>query len=146
MTMTATVIQVGPQSLLVRNEENNEEVLVNFRNSNRFSVGDRIRITFNGQMTFSIPPQITATSIQRLGSISPAPPSPQLRPSEMRAVVLQTGRNFLIVRNTRTGQQMRVEYIHAHHFCIRQQIIVRYDTITMTTPPTVTATDILPVC
>lgn len=94
MTMTATVLRVNPGSLLVRNEANGEEVLVNTRSANRFSPGDRVRITHRGQMTFSIPPQITATSIQRLGG-APAPPPrptpPQSALSEMRAIVLQRG-------------------------------------------------------
>lgn len=141
MTITATVLEVNPNSLLVRNEANDEEVLVFTRNASQYSVGDRIIITFNGQMTFSIPPQITATSIQRL---SAAPPTSQ--PSEMRAEVLQRGRNFLIVRNTQNRQQFRVEYQFAHHFCVRQRVVVSYDTITFDNPPRVTATDIVPVC
>lgn len=139
MNMTATVLQADRQSLLVRNEEA-EEVRVNYRNANNFSVGDRIRITFNGQMTFSIPPQITATSIERLR------PAPQPVPSEVRAVVIQRGRNFLIVINMQNNQQIRVEYPYAHHFCVGQQVIVRYDTITLSNPPRVTATDIIPAC
>lgn len=140
MVMTATVTEVNPQSLLVRNEETGEVVLVIFRDANRFSVGDRVRITYNGQMTFSIPPQITATAIQRL--------SPALRPTprEVRAVVLQRGRNSLLVQSLRDRQQLRVEYPFAHHFCVGQRVDVRYNTITMSNPPRVTATDILPVC
>lgn len=138
MVMIATVNRVNRQSLLVTNEQNGEEVLVYFRNAGAFSPGDRISITFNGQMTFSIPPQITATSIQRMGRES--------APSQMRAVVLQRGRDFLIVRNAQTGQQFRVDYAFAHHFCARQQITVRYDTLTLGNPPRVTATDIIPIC
>lgn len=144
MTMNATVLQVNPQSLLVRNEETGEEVLVLFNNTSSFSVGDRIRITFSGQMTLSIPPQITATSIEIIRPFPPAPPFPQ--PSEMRAVVLQKGINFLLVRNLQNRQLIRVEFPQAHHFCIQQQIIVRYDTITFSNPPRVTATDIISVC
>lgn len=140
MTMTATVLRVEPQRLLVRDEENGQEVLVLFRNANRFSSGDRIRITFNGQMTFSIPPQITAISIERLRN------DPRPTPSRMNAVVLQTGRNFLIVRNTQSRQLMRVEFPHAHHFCAGQRVNIRYDTIILSNPPRVTATDITPVC
>lgn len=140
MNMTATVIRVEPRSLLVRNEENGEEVLVFYRNAGNYSVGDRIRINFNGQMTLSIPPQITAISIVRLS------PESQPTPSEIRAVVLQKGRDFLIVRNMQNRQQLRVQYPFAHHFCVRQQVTVRYETITLTTPPTVTATDIIPIC
>lgn len=139
MNMIATVIQVNPRSLLVRDEETGEEVMVFFRNAGSFSVGDRINITFNGQMTLSIPPQITATSIQILNPIPPIA-------SEIRAVVLQRGRNFLLVRNTQNRQQIQVEYPYAHHFCVQQQVIVRYDSITLSNPPRVTATDIIPLC
>lgn len=143
MAMNATVIRSNRQSLLVRNEANGEEVMVFFRNANAFSPGDRIRIIFNGQMTMSIPPQISAISIQRL---RPAPPSPHPSPRQMRAVVLQSGRNALIVRDTRDQRQIRVEYPHAHHFCAGQRVDIRYDTITMSNPPRVSATDIFPVC
>ena len=139
MTMTATVIRVNRQSLLVRDEETGEEVLVNVRNTSDFSVGDRVRITYNGQMTFSIPPQITAISIQRI-------PAPQPSQREMRAIVLQAGRNFLIVQNIRDRQQVRVEYPFARHFCVGQRIDIRYDTLVLSNPPRVTATDIIPVC
>lgn len=141
MTMTATVLEVNPRSLLVRNEANGEEVLVLTNNASQYSVGDRIRITFNGQMTFSIPPQISAQSIQRL---NPAPPSSGS--SEMRAEITQRGRDFLIVRNTQNRQQFRVEYPHANHFCVRQRVLIRYNTIEFTNPPTITATEITPIC
>lgn len=142
MNMFATVLQVDSQSLLVRDEATGEEVLVFFPNASRFSVGDRVRITHNGQMTLSIPPQITATAIERLRPTTPAPSVP----SQMRAIVLQRGRNFLIVWNIQDRRQIRVEYPYAHHFCVQQQVLIRYDTITMTNPPRVTATEITPVC
>lgn len=129
MNMTAIIIRVDQRSLLVRNEETSEEVLVIYRSANNFSVGERVRITYNGRMTFSIPPQITATSIERLR------PVPQPEPSEIRVEVIQRGR-----------KRIRVEYTYAHHFCIGQQVVVRYNTITMSNPPRVTAADIIPVC
>ena len=140
MNMTAIIIRVDQRSLLVRNEETSEEVLVIYRSANNFSVGERVRITYNGRMTFSIPPQITATSIERLR------PVPQPEPSEIRVEVIQRGRNFLMVVNTQNRQRIRVEYTYAHHFCIGQQVVVRYNTITMSNPPRVTAADIIPVC
>lgn len=152
MNMIATVLQVNRQGLLVRDDETGQEVQVNMRNGNRFSVGDRVRIAFSGQMTSSIPPQISATSVQRLRPSGPEflpPPGPSPSPgssNEVRGVITQRGRNFLMVRENRTGQQYRVEYVFAHHFCVRQQVIVRYDTITLSNPPRVTATDITPIC
>jgi len=145
MTMYATVISTSPGSLLVRDFETNMEVRVFYRQANRFRTGDRIRITFSGAMTHSIPPQITATSIQRIQSF----PRPEPRPPEMpeiRAVVLQRNRNSLLVRDTRDNRQIRVNTPHAHHFCVGQRIVVRYDVITMGNPPQVNAADINPIC
>lgn len=142
MNMTATVLRVNPQSLLVRDESNGQEVLVLFRGANTFSSGDRIRITFNGQMTPSIPPQITATAIQRL---SPAGSQPSGQ-TEMEAVVLRRGRGYLIVRRVRDRQQIRVEYRDARYFCPNQRVRVSYDTFTFGNPPRVTATDVSPIC
>lgn len=141
MIMNATVLRVDRQSLLVRDDATGEEVLVFTPNANRFSVGDRVRIIHSGQMTLSIPPQITAISIQRLGS-TPSRPTP----SQMRAVVLQRGRNFLIVQDIRDRRQVRVEYSFAHHFCVGQRVDVSYNTITLGNPPRVTATDVTPIC
>ncbi len=67
--MEATVLQVystdgyGAQ-LLVRDDSSSQEVLVNTSYSARcFSAGNRIRIQYNGAMTYSLPPQISAESI-----------------------------------------------------------------------------------
>lgn len=157
MIMNATVTQVRPENLLVNDLSNNQEVLVHFRFSNQFSVGDNIQITYNGIMTRSIPPQITASSIQlhRLSGLPrppmppqpwpPEPPRPS-EPTETRAAVTQKGRRFLIVRDLRNNRHMRVNYAHAHHFCIGQRVIVKYDTIVMNNPPEVQAIDIEPIC
>lgn len=147
MTMYATVISTNPGSLLVRDFETGMEVLVFFRQANRFRSGDRIRITFSGAMTRSIPPQITATSIQRVSSFPRPEPGP--RPPEtpeIRAIILQRSRNTLLVRDLRDNRQLRVNTPFAHHFCVGQRITVRYDTITMSNPPQVNAIDISPIC
>lgn len=149
MFMDAVVISTDRNGLLVSNEANGEEVFVNTRNAGRFSPGDRIRIRFSGQMSMSIPPQITATSIQRLRPIPPViplPPSPQPTPNEIRAIILRRERDSLTVRDTRNRQTIHVVYPFAHHFCVNQQVIIRYDTIMLSEPPRVTAIDILPVC
>jgi len=147
MIMIATVLQVDSRSLLVRDSATGDEVLVLFSGANRFSVGDRVRISYSGEMTFSIPPQITAISIQRIqGAVPPPAPQPQPSPTEMRAVVLQRSRTSLLVRDNQSGRQVRVNYPYAFHFCVRQQIVVSYDTITLSNPPLVNATNITPVC
>lgn len=66
-TLCATVLQVNSQNILVCDRRTNQEVLVHTENTCRFSVGDRVRIQFNGIMTMSIPPQISASCIRILG-------------------------------------------------------------------------------
>lgn len=138
MTLTATVTQTGPRSLLVRDSATSDEILVLFNNAGRFSVGDNVRITFNGQMTRSIPPQITATSIERIRGGAPT--------TIMRAVILQRRRTSLLVRDAMNNRQVHVNYPFSYHFCPGQQIDITYDAITLSNPPQVTAIDINPVC
>lgn len=147
VTMIATVLRIDRQSLLVRNEATGEEFLVHYRNPGAFAVGDRVRILYNGQATFSIPPQINAISIQKIGTPTPCPSCPTPSPdyAQMRATVLQVGNGFLMVRNSQ-GQLMRVNFNQAYHFCVGQQVTVRYDSIMLTNPPRVNAVDIIPVC
>lgn len=68
MTMTADVLEVHPESLLVRDWESGEEVQVNLSCPCRFRPGDRVTIRYDGTMTMSIPPQISAQCIRRLCS------------------------------------------------------------------------------
>lgn len=146
MIMNAIVLRVDSGSLLVRDLEINQEVLVFFRDARRFSPGNRIRITFSGAITRSIPPQITATSIERIPGQTNPPRPPGPAPSETRATVLQRRRGSLLVRNMNNNQQLLVHTPHAHHFCARQRIIVRHDTILMNNPPEVHAIDITAIC
>lgn len=64
--MYATVQQIRPCNLLVCDHSTDQEVLVHTANARCFSNGDDVCIRFNGIMTMSIPPQITATCISRL--------------------------------------------------------------------------------
>ncbi len=66
MLMIATVREVQASSLLVRDRSTSQDVLVRTNNARCFSVGDRVGILFNGVMTRSIPPQITAIRIRRI--------------------------------------------------------------------------------
>lgn len=141
MIMTATVIRVHAGSLLVRDSCNGMEVRVLFRNAGRFSPGDFVRITHSGRMTHSIPPQITALSVQRVQ----APPH-HSRPSETRAVILQRRRNSLLVRDLGNNRQLLVHFRDAHHFCTGQRIVIRHDAIRLNNPPEVDAIDITPIC
>ena len=144
MTMNATVIRIlGPRRLLVRDTQTGNEVVVNAANASAFRVGDQLRINYTGQMSFSNPPQISATSIVRAqppaGSL---PPSSEIR----RAQILSVQRGQLSVRDPQSRRIMNVRFAFAHHFCVRQLVNIRYDSISLTNPPTVTATDITPVC
>ena len=65
VTMLATVVQSWNTSqVLVTDNANGQQVLVNTEYDTRGLVpGDQVRIVFNGVMTASIPPQISAQSI-----------------------------------------------------------------------------------
>ena len=163
MLITAIVLRVNPQSLLVRNDATGEEILVNFHNTDGFNVGDRVVIFYTGTMTMSVPPQITPIAIRVIGRapVRPTPPIvvvPPLFPPvfppvetvpptrEMRGIVAQPGTEFLIVQNAVTNRQVRVEYAHARHFCRGQDIAVIYDPHVNNNPNRIVAEDIIPVC
>lgn len=138
MNMIVTVIRVNRGNLLVRDSDSFDEVLVHYRNATRFSVGDHVRIAHDGKMTRSIPPQISAISVQRIRQQNP--------PTELRATVTRKGPGFLMVRCTNDNRQFRINFAHAKYFCVGQQIIIRHNTIVMNNPPEINATDITPVC
>ena len=67
--MLATVVQAWGSQVLVTDNSNGQEVLVNTNYSTgNLNAGDQVRIVYDGIMTTSIPPQISAQSIcvQRL--------------------------------------------------------------------------------
>ena len=65
VTMLATVVQAwNTTQVLVTDNANGQQVLVNTEYDTRGLVpGDQVRIVFNGVMTASLPPQISAQSI-----------------------------------------------------------------------------------
>ena len=67
-TMCAVVCQVQDGSLLVCDQSNCQQVQVNTSCANCYSAGDRICIHYNGAMTNSIPPQISADCIHKVSS------------------------------------------------------------------------------
>lgn len=144
MTIDAVVLEVYNDRLMVRDLSNNQEILVHFRNARRFSPGESIRILFNGQMTFSIPPQITAISIQRIQPpIVPLPPAS----SELRATVIQRSCDSLLVREIGTNNQFIVDYPNSCRFRVGQRINIMYETIFLNVSPApsrITATNITP--
>ena len=64
VTMLATVVQAWGTQVLVTDNANGQQVLVNTNhNTSNLNPGDQVRIVFNGVMTASLPPQISAQSI-----------------------------------------------------------------------------------
>lgn len=63
-TMIARVIEVGCCRLLVCDCDTNQEVVVHTDRARCFSCGDRVCIHYSGIMTMSLPPQITACTIE----------------------------------------------------------------------------------
>ena len=65
VTMLATVVQSwNTTQVLVTDNANGQQVLVNTNhNTGNLTPGDQVRIVFNGVMTASLPPQISAQSI-----------------------------------------------------------------------------------
>lgn len=64
VTMLATVVRSWGSQVLVTDSENGQEVLVNTNYStSNLTAGDQVRIVYNGVMTASLPPQISAQSI-----------------------------------------------------------------------------------
>ena len=64
-TMTARVLEVRCDSLLVCDCSTCQQVQVNTAIACCYQVGDCLCIHYNGAMTNSIPPQISATCIHR---------------------------------------------------------------------------------
>ena len=67
-TMTAVVCKVNNCSLLVCDCASSQEVIVHCGSACRHCCGDRVCIHYNGVMTASLPPQISATCIETLSS------------------------------------------------------------------------------
>lgn len=63
MLIYAKVLETGKNQILVMDFNTNQEVAVNLQCGCKFSVGDMIQIVYNGIMTMSIPPQISAQRI-----------------------------------------------------------------------------------
>lgn len=145
MVMLAIVLRVGRNSILVRDLSNNQEVQVNMRNTQNISVGDRVAIFYNGTMTTSIPPQISALSVQVLRSTA-VPPASEISGTEVRAVIVDKRSNSLLVRNINDNSLLVVNTPNSRFFCNGQTVIVRYDNIRLSNPPEVDALDILPAC
>ncbi len=71
MTMQATVLAVRGGSLLVYDHNASQRVVVHTARPCRFQIGSFVCIRYNGIMTRSIPPQITAISISQIPRFGP---------------------------------------------------------------------------
>lgn len=65
MTMCAVILEISDRRLLVRDSKTDQEIAINTRCNCNFRVGDRVIIVYNGAMTRSIPPQISAIRIRK---------------------------------------------------------------------------------
>ena len=64
VTMIATVVRAWGSQVLVTDNANGQEVLVNTTQStSNLMTGEQVRIVYDGIMTASLPPQISAQSI-----------------------------------------------------------------------------------
>ena len=63
--MSARILDIEDDRLLVRDMRTRQEVAVNTDCTCGLEVGDRIIIFYNGAMTMSIPPQISAIRIRK---------------------------------------------------------------------------------
>jgi ribosomal protein L21E len=146
MEMIATVIKANSESLLVVDTATGNEVRVNFRNARKFSPGNTVKIIFNGIMTKSMPPQISADSIQLISKHTSHDSFTPSYPYEIRGVVIQRARKSLRLRDA-NKRQIIVRYRYSYHFCVGQKVVVMYNgDIMMGNPIRVNATDIIPIC
>lgn len=67
MTMCARVIKVEEHHLVCCDLCKMQKVIVHTPRACCFCVGDEVRIRFCGAMTMSLPPQITACCITKIG-------------------------------------------------------------------------------
>lgn len=71
MNMRATVLRVQRNNLLVFDHQTRQRVVVHTRRAPQFRVGNMVCIRYNGVMTLSIPPQISAINIRTIPRIGP---------------------------------------------------------------------------
>ena len=61
-----TIRSVEDGQLLVRNWESCQDVAVFYDGACRFSSGQCVRVHYNGIMTLSLPPQVTADCVEQI--------------------------------------------------------------------------------
>lgn len=64
VTMTGTVVQAEGSQVLIQDSSTGQEIMVNTNYStSNLAAGYLVRVVYDGAMTTSIPPQISAESI-----------------------------------------------------------------------------------
>ena len=66
VTMKACILRVCCCDLLVCDLYTSQQVLVHTSDACCFRAGERVCITYSGAMTNSLPPQISATNVERM--------------------------------------------------------------------------------
>lgn len=66
MILIGTVERVGPGRFVLRERRNGRRVVVFTRQTRCIFPGDLVSVLYNGVMTRSFPPQVTAIAVRRL--------------------------------------------------------------------------------
>lgn len=127
MIKYATVLQVNPDSLFVV-DSTGQEILVYTQNAQQFIPGDFVRIIYNGAMTMSLPPQISAifvTLVRRGASIC--------------GVVLSVDQGFFLMQDN-DGGEIHVNYPDTYALAPGESVCVQYNgQMTASIPPQISA-------
>ena len=126
MIKFATVLEVNPDSLLVR-DSSGQEILVYTRNAQQFTPGDFVRIIYNGAMTLSLPPQISAIFVTLVR-----------RGAQVCGEILSLGLDSFVLRDAE-GAHFQVNWEDADSLSAGDNVCVRYDgTMSRSIPPQIT--------
>ena len=126
MIKFATVLEVNPDSLLVR-DNSGQEILVYTRNAQQFTPGDFVRIIYNGAMTLSLPPQISAIFVTLVR-----------RGAQVCGEILSLGRDSFVLRDA-DGAHFQVNWEDTYSLAAGDTVCVQYDgQMTRSIPPQIT--------
>lgn len=64
-SITGTILLIGDGFFILQDAGSGQEIQVNTVCPCRFCPGDRVRVCFDGVMTRSLPPQISAGSVRK---------------------------------------------------------------------------------
>ena len=125
MIKFATVLEVNPDSLLVR-DNSGQEILVYTRNAQQFTPGDFVRIIYNGAM--SLPPQLSAIFVTLVR-----------RGAQVCGEILSLGRDSFVLRGD-DAQEIRVNFPGAAGLTPGGRVCVEFNgAMTRSIPPQIAA-------